>query len=194
MSDFLGTPAAEGLYMQPEWSLHERCWMTWPLVGIPWLDAIEVVRATYADVARQISRYEPVTIVAAPWDAEEASLTCGPSVEISILPLNGAWTRNCGPTFVTDGEGSVASVSWRFNGYGNRKAHDLDEFFAESVAETLAMKCFEAPMVMEGGALHIDDVGTLLTTEKVVQSKNRNPTLSLKQIEERFVYYLGARK
>ena len=194
MSDFLGTPAAEGLYMPPDWSTHERCWMAWPQAGIPWLDALEVARMSFAEVARQISRYEPVTVVAPPWDAEEASMMCGPSVEIAVTPVNTCWARDFGPSFLTDGEGGVAAIAWRYNGYGNRLAHDLDQYFAEAVAETLEMKCYEAPMVMEGGAFHVDEVGTLVTTDKVVCSKNRNPTLSLAQIEERFVYYLGARK
>lgn len=194
MSDFEGSPAANGLYMPPEWATHERCWMTWPSQSNTWLEAVEVARAAFAEVARHISRYEPVTMVAAPWEAEEAAMTCGPSVEISVLPLNNGWARDTGPTFLTDGEGGTAAIAWRFNGYGNRVPHDLDEFFAESIAESLSMKCYEAPLVLEGGAFHVDEYGTLLTTEKVLQSKNRNPTLNVRQIEERLVYFLGARK
>lgn len=180
--------------MPPDWSPHERCWMAWPQEGTPWLEAIDVARAAFADVARQISRYEPVNMVAAPWQAEEAFMTCGPSVAMHVMPLNDCWSRNFGPGFVIDGEGTCAAVAWRFNGYGNRYPHDLDEFFAESVAEELGMACFHAPLVMEGGAFQIDEYGTLLTTEKVLLSKNRNPTLTVQQIEERLVFYFGARK
>lgn len=194
MSDFEGTPAALGYYMPPEWSRHERCWMVWPVDGTPWLDVIGAARAAFADVARQISRYEPVTMVAAPWDAEDAHMTCGPSVEVNVMPTNDCWARDFGPTFVVDGNDNCAAVAWVFNGYGNRFPHDLDEFFAERVAEALEMKCFQAPLVAEGGAIHVDEHGTLLVAEKVLQSKNRNPTLTIRQIEERLVYHLGARK
>jgi agmatine deiminase len=194
MLEFDGSPAALGLYMPPEWSAHERCWIAWPTLGTPWMDAVDVARGAFAEVARHISRYEPVTMVASPWEAEEAHMTCGPSVEMSVLPLNDCWSRDFGPTFLTDGEGGVAATAWRFNGWGNRYPHDLDEFFAEQVVESLSMKCFQAPLVAEGGAFHVDEHGTLLTTEKVLQSKTRNPTLNVKQIEERLVYFLGARK
>ena len=131
MTDFDGSPAARGFYMPPEWSTHEHCWMDWPQEGAPWMDAIEVARMAFADVARQISRFEPVTMIAAPWQAEEAQMTCGPSVNMKVMPLNDCWTRDFGPGFVVDGEGTTAAVAWRFNGYGNRFAHDLDEFFGE---------------------------------------------------------------
>lgn len=194
MTDFDGSPAARGFYMPPEWSAHEHCWMAWPQEGPPWLQAIDVARMAFADVARQISRFEPITMVAAPWQAEEAGMTCGPSVNIQVMPLNDCWTRDFGPGFVVDGQGTTAAVAWRFNGYGNRTPHDLDEFFAEAVATSLEMACFQAPIVLEGGAFHVDEFGTLLTTEKVLQSRDRNPTLSTRQIEERLVYFLGARK
>lgn len=194
MSDFEGSPADRGFYMPPEWSVHERCWMAWPQEGAPWLDAVDVARSVFADVARQISRFEPVTMVAAPWQAEEAQMTCGPSVKIQVLPLNDCWSRDFGPSFVIDGQGTCAAIAWRFNGYGNRVAHDLDEFFAEVVAEELEMACFHAPLVVEGGAFQIDEHGTVVTTEKVLQSKSRNPTLTARQIEERLVYNIGARK
>ena len=91
MSDFEGTPADLGFYMPPEWSTHERCWMAWPQDGVPWLDAVDVARSVFADVARQISLYEPVTMVAAPWqgarvadgklilDGQGGTLIAGPS-------------------------------------------------------------------------------------------------------------------
>lgn len=194
MTDFDGSPAARGFYMPPEWSTHEHCWLAWPQEGTPWMDAIEVARMAFADVARQISRFEPVTMIAAPWQAEEAQMTCGPSVNVLVMPLNDCWSRDFGPGFVVDGEGTTAAVAWRFNGYGNRFAHDLDEFFGEALAASLGMACFHAPLVMEGGAFQVDEFGTFLTTEKVLQSRDRNPTLSVTQIEERLVYFLGARK
>lgn len=168
--------------------------MAWPLAGLPWLDAVDVARATFSDIARQVSRFEPVTVVAAPWEAEEASLMCGPSVDVNVMPLNGWRPGDFGPSFLVDGEGHVATVAWHFNGFGNRVAHDLDQFFAEAVAETLEFPCFEGPLVLEGGSVLVDEDGTLLTTEKVLLAKSRNPTLSREQIEERLVFYLGARK
>ena len=75
------TPAAEGLHMPGEWEPHARCWMAWPCRPETWPlgedggpDGIEAARESYAEVARAISRFEPVTMVCDPADVPEASL------------------------------------------------------------------------------------------------------------------------
>jgi agmatine deiminase len=49
-------------------------------------------------------------------------------------------------------------------------------------------------MVLEGGAIHVDGEGTVLTTEQCLLNRNRNPTLSREQIERALLDYLGASK
>jgi agmatine deiminase len=44
---------------------------------------------------------------------------------------------------------------------------------------------------MEGGALHVDGQGTALVTEQCLLNRNRNPTLTKAQIEQRLRAYLG---
>ena len=43
---------------------------------------------------------------------------------------------------------------------------------------------FKNDMILEGGSIHTDGEGTLLTTEQCLLNKNRNPELSKEQIEE----------
>jgi agmatine deiminase len=51
-----------------------------------------------------------------------------------------------------------------------------------------------APIVLEGGAIHVDGEGTVLTTEECLLNPNRNPELSQEQIERVLLDYLGAEK
>ncbi len=53
---------------------------------------------------------------------------------------------------------------------------------------------YAAPLVLEGGAIHVDGEGTLLTTEECLLNRNRNPQLSREQIEAALLAYLGAEK
>ena len=46
-------------------------------------------------------------------------------------------------------------------------------------------------MVLEGGSIAVDGLGTLITTEQCLLSENRNPNLTRQQIEERLAIYLG---
>jgi agmatine deiminase len=56
------------------------------------------------------------------------------------------------------------------------------------------MRRYEAPFVLEGGAIHTDGEGTLLTTESVLLNANRNPGIGRADMEELLAAYLGIRK
>jgi agmatine deiminase len=48
--------------------------------------------------------------------------------------------------------------------------------------------------VLEGGSIHVDGEGTVLTTEECLLNPNRNPELSRDQVERALRDYLGAEK
>ena len=53
---------------------------------------------------------------------------------------------------------------------------------------------FKNNMILEGGSIHVDGEGTLLTTEQCLLNKNRNPNLSKEEIEKNLKEYLGINK
>ncbi|HYD66696.1 agmatine deiminase family protein [Azospirillum sp.] len=186
------TPAADGLRMPGEWEPHSRCWMAWPCRAETWAgeqgaadeEAFEAARTAYADVARAIARFEPVTMVCDPDDVAEASLTLGAGIQVVPLPISDSWIRDTGPSFVSDGQGRVAGVHWRFNAWGgNYPGCAKDQEVGRLVLEHLKLPCYEAPLVMEGGSFHVDGEGTLITTEQCLLNPNRNPHLSRAEIE-----------
>ncbi|GAA4254673.1 agmatine deiminase [Azospirillum formosense] len=187
------TPAAEGFTMPGEWERHTRCWMAWPCRPETWPEgAFDAAAAAYTDVARAISRFEPVTMVCDPADVADASLACGPGVEILPLPISDSWIRDTGPSFVTDGKGQVAGVHWRFNAWGgNYPDSDKDQQVGRLMLDHLGLRRFEAPLVMEGGSFHVDGEGTLLTTEQCLLNPNRNPNLGKAEIEALLKEHLG---
>ena len=187
------TPAAEGFTMPGEWNRHTRCWMAWPCRPETWPDgAFDAAAAAYTDVARTISRFEPVTMVCDPADVADASLACGPGVEILPLPISDSWIRDTGPSFVTDGKGQLAGIHWRFNAWGgNYPECAKDQEVGRLMLEHLGLRRFAAPLVMEGGSFHVDGEGTLLTTEQCLLNPNRNPNLGKSEIEELLREHLG---
>jgi agmatine deiminase len=190
-------PADDGFYMPAEWTPHARCWMAWPCRAELWGEGMEAARDAYAEVALAIARFEPVTMVAKPKSVPEVSLRTGSGSGVSVfsLPLDDSWMRDMGPTFVVDGSGQVAGVDWQWNAWGNKYPdHDRDAEVAKSVLEHLGMRRYEAPFVLEGGAIHTDGEGTLLTSESVLLNPNRNPGIDRQQMEELLAAYLGIRK
>jgi agmatine deiminase len=167
--------------------------MAWPCDAETFAD-LPAARSAYSEVALAIARFEPVTMIADPEDVSEAQRLCGDTIRVVALAIDDAWTRDTGPTFLVDGRGELAGVDWPFNGYGKYEQHALDAAMAGWILERSGARRFEAPIILEGGAIHTDGQGTLLTTESVVLNPNRNPGLTAKDAEEIFRAYLGVQQ
>lgn len=192
---FANSPVAHGMFMPAEWEPHARCWMQWPRRGDLWGPYMPQAIVAYANVARTISRFEPVTMIVHPDDVAEARFACGTSVEVVALETDDSWARDTGPTFVKDPARGVAGVHWRFNGWGAKYGHvERDAQVGGAVLSRLGMKNYQAPVVMEGGSFSVDGYGTLLTTEQCLLNVNRNPELQPREIAEMLAMYLGVRR
>jgi len=194
---FVTRPAEDGFFMPAEWAPHSRCWMEWPCRAETWGDRIEAAREAYAEVAKAIAQFEPVTMITKPKNVAEVSIALGSATRINTLslPHDDSWMRDNGPTFVVDGRGQVAGVDWKWNAWGNKYPdHERDAAVAEAVLKHLEMRRYEAPFVLEGGAIHTDGEGTLLTTESVLLNPNRNGPVTRSEMEELLAAYLGIRK
>ncbi|OEJ94268.1 agmatine deiminase family protein [Streptomyces thermolilacinus] len=183
--------------MPAEWTPHERTWMAWPTAN-PTFDTPERLaeaRAAWAQVARAVRRFEPVTMVAAPGDAESARALLGDGVDLVERDLDDAWMRDIGPTFVTDGR-ELAAVDWVFNGWGAadwaRWEHDAK--IARHVADLARVPVHASPLVNEGGAIHVDGEGTVLLTDTVQLGPERNPGWTRAEVEAEIHAKLGTTK
>jgi agmatine deiminase len=112
------------------------------------------------------------------------------------LSSNDAWMRDVGPTFVVDDRGGVRGVDWQFNAWGGLDGGlyfpwDRDDAVAQKVLEIEGRDRYRAPFVLEGGAIHVDGQGTLITTEECLLNRNRNPRLGRDEIEALLRRYLG---
>ena len=190
-------PARDGFAMPAEWSPHARTWMCWPCRVEAWGGPEGLLRAkqAYARVARAISSFEPVVMAVRPHDLAEAKLACAGKVEFFEVPLDDSWARDIGPTIVLGREGARAGVQWRFNAWGNKyHPFEQDAEFAARVLKRADLPVYRAPFVCEGGAIHVDGEGTLITTEQCLLNENRNPELTQQQIEEGLALFTGARR
>jgi len=182
--------------MPAETARHERTIMAWPTVAMAaiglWGDAgLEGARSVYAEIARTIVRYEPATMIAAPADAESAAQSCGADVEVVALPLDDSWIRDTGPIVVV-GEGTRHALHFRFNAWGEKwSPWDADAAVGATIAARLGLAVHEVPMVLEGGSIAVDGAGLLVTTERCLLNKNRNPRMGRDEIEETLRRCLG---
>ncbi|MBV9086223.1 MAG: agmatine deiminase family protein, partial [Acidobacteriaceae bacterium] len=146
-------------------------------------------------------------------------------VNFHRIKTNRSWTRDFVPMFVRmDGivlhgrdvaahlgveevpdQFRLGMVKWRFNGWAKYKDWRQDEAAAKTVVEKLALPTWfpavqqekrEVQVVLEGGAIDVNGLGALLTTEECLLSESqqqRNPGISREQMESLLAAYLGAR-
>lgn len=155
--------------MPAEWEAHKRTWMCWPCRDGVW-PAIGAARRAYTEVAHAIAAFEPVIMATRPGDTEAVRRA---GLEAWAVPLDDSWARDIGPTFLRG-----AAIQWRFNAWGGKYApFDQDARFAARLAQRERLSLRAPPLVCEGGAIHSDGQGTLLTTEQCLLNANRNPGL-----------------
>src|SRR5256886_7690091 len=89
-----------------------------------------------------------------------------------------------------------SDLDWRFNAWGGLEGGlyfpwDQDDLVARKVLEIERLDRYRAPLVNEGGAVHVDSEGTALVTEECLLNANRNPRLAREDIERGVRDYLG---
>ena len=189
-------PRLDGFFMPPEWAPHAQTWMLWPERPDNWRLGAKPAQKTFLAVAEAIARFEPVSMGVNHHQFQNARGMLPPHIRVVELSNNDSWMRDCGPTFIVDGKGEVRLVDWIFNAWGGLNGGlyfpwDLDDMVAQKVAELEGVDRYRAPLVLEGGSIHIDGEGTLLTTEECLLNKNRNPDLSREEIENCLRDYTG---
>jgi agmatine deiminase len=193
------TPAADGFRMPAEWEPHDGCWMVWPERPDNWRWGAKPAQAAFAAVADAIQVSEPVTMAVSAAQFEHCRASLDPAIRVVEMSSNDAWMRDIGPTFVIDRGGRRRGVDWRFNAWGGLDGGlyfpwDADDQVAGKVLEVERSPRYRAPLVLEGGSIHVDGEGTVLTTEECLLNPNRNPDLDRAQIERLLCDYLGAEK
>ena len=189
-------PRRDGYRMPGEFERHSGCWMLWPERPDNWRLGAKPAQAAFAAVATAIAGSEPVSVGASAAQFANARRMLPASVRVVELSSNDAWMRDVGPTFVVDARGGVRGVDWKFNAWGGLNGGiyfpwDLDDAVAHKVLEVEGRDRYRAPFVLEGGAIHVDGQGTVVTTEECLLNPNRNPHLTRAEIEALLARYLG---
>jgi len=168
--------------MPAETDRHERTLMAWPTAKRTefWDGHVPEARDAWADVARAIAAFEPVTMVAdlGEGDSAEALLGDVAGVDVVELPIDDSWIRDSGPIVISDPVEADrrAAIQFGFNAWGELVAPwDADARVATALGEQLGLEVRTAPFVLEGGSVAVDGEGLLVTTERCLLHPNRGP-------------------
>ena len=187
--------------MPAEWEEHECCWMQWPTESFPtnatpsWSHFdLEKARIAWANVANAINRFEQLKMIVHPDDYKSALKLLDQNVEILKTPIDDAWCRDTGAIFLLNDKNQLAGVDSDFNCWGYKENFEQDDKVAKFMINNSNATYFKNNMVLEGGSIHVNGNGTLITTEQCLLHENRNPNLSKNEIENNLKEYFGVTK
>ena len=152
--------------MPGEFEPHDGCWMIWPERPDNWRLGAKPAQEAFAAVAEAINVIRP----GHRWGSPSAQFDqCRASLS-PVDPGRGArraTTPGCatsGPSFVRRRSGARRGVDWHFNAWGGLEGGlyfpwDRDERVARKVLEVEGAARYAAPIVLEGGSIHVDGRG-----------------------------------
>ena len=187
-------PRRDGYRMPAEFEPHAGCWMLWPERTDNWRLGAKPAQQCFVTLATAIAAAEPVTVGVSAAQYANARRLLPAAVRVVEMSSNDAWARDVCPTFVVNDRGGLRGVDWQFNAWGGLQGGlyfpwDRDDAIAQKVIEIEGCDRYRAPFVLEGGSIHVDGQGTLITTEECLLNPNRNPHLTREQIETQLKRY-----
>lgn len=175
------------------------------IVSIPyrrdtWRDNASFALKEYLEVVKAISRFEKVVCIIDPRiDSKIVSLFQIENVHILRLRYDDSWARDNTPVFLKSDK-RLVGVDFGFNAWGGDicglyKPWDDDNSLSKNLLlELMISRYQDKGFILEGGSIHTNGSGTLLTTSECLLSKSRNPSLSKDEIEERLKRDLQVKK
>jgi agmatine deiminase len=205
-----GTPADHGFAYPAEWEPHEATWLAWPHNSEDWPGKFSPIAWVYGEIVRKIAPGEKVRIlVHGPLQAQQTSrilVRAGVDPRLFELfehPTDRGWTRDCGPIFVrrTAPPHETAILQFHFNAWARYPNWKKDNTVSGFASRTLNRRLFRAKFkdrdfVLEGGAIDVNGLGTLLTTEECLLDQDtqvRNPGLARGEVEAALREFLGVK-
>ena len=186
----------EDFYLPADFGRHEATWITWPHDDtIPGYQLKH--EATWLQLTAALHEHEKVRLIVQDKrrrDHLEHQLKFHgiglENIEFFTIPTNDLWICDNGPLVVVNKKGQRAVVTWRFNGWGGRYPHDLDNQVARKAADMLSLPIINAPLTLESG-FEVNGKGTLLATRASIINSNRNPGMAQGEIEKILGKHIG---
>ncbi|MEQ6885108.1 agmatine deiminase family protein [Salicola sp. Rm-C-2C1-2] len=185
-------------YLAAEWAPQGAVLMAWPQPDSDWTTLLDQAEPVFTAIARAIlSDQDLILCVKSQRQASDlkkhiVTKEGRGQLYTVVVSTNDTWARDFGPLTLTDGT-ETRLLDATFNGWGNKFLSERDNevnrvLHRQGAFGTLAMD--SDPMVVEGGAIDTDGMGTLLVNRPCIMNPNRgNPD----PVEEHMTQWLRER-
>jgi agmatine/peptidylarginine deiminase len=183
----------EDYRLPAEWEPQSGVQLTWPHADTDWAPTLEEITATYEEMAREISKREPLLVVA----PEGTPLPQMENTQRVTADTNDTWARDHGFITLVDDKGHRRLLDFCFNGWGEKFEARLDNainrrLYDMGLVEGEYADCLD--FVLEGGSIESDGQGTIFTTTGCLTAPHRNQPLTKSDIEARLMQVLCAKR
>ena len=195
------TPKEYGYYFPAEFAPHEATWLSWPHKEASWPGKMDAIYPSYCQFIKYLTLSEKVRInvsndamkIVAIRHLKKAGIALD-MVEFFMHPTNDAWCRDHGPAFLINPAAKIKKVivDWNYNAWGNKyPPFDLDDVIPTLIGNHFSIPVYNPGIVMEGGSVEFNGKGSLLSSTACLLNPNRNPALSVSQVENYLYDYYG---
>lgn len=188
------------LTLPAEWAPQSGVMITWPHEETDWAYMLDEAVACFREIAREISKREPLLIVCKDEAAVRQALggVMNDNIIFRQMETNDTWARDHGPITIFE-DGKSVLCDFQFNGWGMKFAANFDNQITKKLYQSATFKDnvgYENLLyyTLEGGSIESDGCGTILTTSECLLSPNRNDHLSREEVEEFLKNVFGARR
>lgn len=178
---------------------HEGTWLIWPhhyTYGIKYREELEPI---WISMTQALVSGEKIHIIA--YNQKEKQRiekllanqqVCMKNIDFVLAKSDDVWVRDTGPIFAYDNNNILTILDFFFDGWGEKAPYKKDNKIPAEVSNSkhIPLKTI-SEIVLEGGAVELDGLGTLLACKSSVISQNRNPEISQEEMEKYLHQYLG---
>ena len=155
-------------------------WLGFPSHAELWEADLEPARAEVIALAEGLhagGAGEEVRLVAADAEAAAAArLAAGGRFRVVVAPFGDIWLRDTGPIVLGSGANRHART-FAFNGWGGKYELEGDESIGRDLAASARLPVDGRDWVLEGGAIHGNGTGLVVTAEQCVLNAKPNSGL-----------------
>ena len=181
----------------PEWAQQEAVMLVWPDKHTDWQPWLDDVQNVYLNIIESLNQANTSVVLLVRSDEIERCkdrLKTSRQVLIVSAQYNDTWIRDYGFLSCANGS-SLQPIEFVFNGWGQKFDATKDNQINQHVLSPLCQQPIKSiELVVEGGALEIDQNGTLLSTELCLANPKRNGDKSMLSYQQDFEQLLGVKQ
>lgn len=178
----------------PEWAEQEAIILAWPHETTDWALNLAATKQCYLDLIANINACDvPVLLLCDKASKDEVKTLLPADARLAIIEAeyNDTWVRDY--AFITVASGSEhVPLNFLFNGWGQKFKADKDNAVNAMLSIYCRNEMRSIPVVLEGGAIEIDENQHLLSTQSCLLNPKRNGDMSIEEYRTVFKRFLGA--